>query len=588
MTQVRPPGVYQEALERRHTPITLVKSGVVGFIGIAERGPTNEPVKITGIPQFYETFGDLPEGGYLAPAVEAFFKNGGKECRIVRVAHHTGRSFGAFAARSQLRLADRAGQPTLLVSAHSEGQWGNQVLVSAGLQATRAQTFLTLDAREGDVEVTIRSTHGFRPGTLLRIYNEGQEHYRMLIDVTGKSLRWAASQPLPAPMLASAPTYVESVEFEMAIVTSFARERFADLSMDPASPAFVERIVNDRSRLVTVKALPSTSTAPDIYPANVTDIRLSGGQDGLHNLTPDDFIGMSAGPSDRTGMAVLELVDEVDLLAAPDVVWLFQQNAGREGMPFSTLKDVEVVHDAMISQCERLNDRYAIIDSPFPESTDRTREYRLGFDTAYGSLYFPWVKTFHKGRLVAIPPSGHVAGVIARCDAERGVHHPPANEAMEDVQDVALALRDEDVGYLNAEGINCIKYLNARGIRIWGARTMSSDSEWRYLNVRRIMNAINKSMSLNLQWVVFEPNLPSLWKAVSRNVTQFMMDLWRRGWFTGSVPEESFFVKCDDETNPPEERAAGRLIVEVGVAPVRPAEFLTLRLAQEMQAEESG
>jgi phage tail sheath protein FI len=257
-------------------------------------------------------------------------------------------------------------------------------------------------------------------------------------------------------------------------------------------------------------------------------------------------------------------------------------------MPFSTLKDVEVVHDALITQCERLNDRFALLDSPFPSSTDRTREYRMSFDTRYAALYFPWIVTTRRGRRIEVPPSGHVAGIIARCDEAMGVHRAPANEVLEGAEDLALALRDEDVGYLNSEGINCLKAVSGRGLRVWGARAMSSDPEWRFLNVRRVINAINKAMLQNLQWVVFEPNLPSLWKSVTRNVTDFMMDLWRKGFFTGALPEHAFFVKCDDETNPPEERAAGRMIVEVGVAPVRPAEFITLRLAQEMQETTSG
>lgn len=585
-TDVRPPGIYREAAERRFSPIRIGRTGIVGFVGLAERGPTNTPVRITSVPHFHEVFGDLPEGGFLAPAVTAFFRNGGKECRVVRVAHHTGRSFGEYATRAGAKLADRAGEPTIQVEAASEGIWGNQVIVSARLQPPRASTFLTLDAAEGSTEVTIRSTHGFRPGTLVRLHDGASEEYRFLVDVEGKTLRFAGDAPLPRSLSASAPTYVETVEFELTVVSPFARERFSDLSMDPGSPSFVERVVGARSALVRVRVLKSPSPPPVNYPADVVDVRLAGGQDGLHNVTPDDFIGMSGGPAERTGLAVLELSEDVDLLAIPDLMWVFGRNANRDGMPFSTLSDVSVVQDAMIAQCERLRDRFAILDSPFPESVERTREYRLMFDTRFAALYFPWIATTHRGERLVVPPSGHVAGVFARCDEEMGVHRAPANEVVEGAEDLSLLLRDEDVGYLNSEGINCLKSLSTRGLRVWGARTMSSDPQFRFLNVRRVLNAIGRAMNTNLQWVVFEPNVPSLWKTVSRNVNQFLMDLWRRGWFRGDTPEEAFFVKCDEETNPPEERDAGRLIVEVGVAPVRPAEFLTLRVAQEMQ--ESG
>jgi len=584
ITDVRPPGIYTETTEKRFTPIRVGRTGVVGFVGLAERGPTNQPVKITSVPQFYEVFGDLPEGGFLAPAVEAFFKNGGRECRVVRVAHHTGRSFGEFASSAAVRLLDRAGLPTLEVRAASEGLWGNQIVLSVRLQQPpRAQTILTLDAPEGATEATIRSTHGFRPGTLIKLSDGLVDEYRLLIDVEGKTVRWADERPLAHSFSMSAPTYVETVEFELNVSCPFARERFSDLSMDPASPAFCERVLADRSRLVRVRSLQSPSPAPANYPADASEIKLTGGLDGLHNVTPDDFIGMSEGPTERTGLAVLELVEDVDLLAIPDLMWLFRRNANKEGMPFSTLSDVQVVQDAMISQCERLNDRFAILDSPFPESADRTREYRLLFDTRFAALYFPWIVTTYKGQRLTLPPSGHIAGIFARCDEAMGVHRAPANEVLEGADDLSVLLKDEDVGYLNAEGINCIKSQSTRGLRVWGARAMSSDPQFRFLNVRRVLNAINRAMNHSLQWVVFEPNLPSLWKTITRNVNQFLMELWSRGWFCGDTPEEAFFVKCDEETNPPEVRDAGLLIVEVGVAPIRPAEFLTLRVAQEMQ-----
>lgn len=585
---VRPPGVYHEPTERRHTPITLGRTGIVGFVGLAERGPTNVPVTITSVQQFYDIFGSLPEGGFLAHAVEGFFKNGGRECRIVRIAHHTGRSFGDLAARASLRVPDSNGRPRLEISAFSEGQWGNQVRVTVKRQPPRAQTFITLDITEGSTEATVRSTHGLRTGTLVRIYNETHEHYRYLTDVFGKVIRWHEEAPLPMTMSASAPTYVETIEFEVAAVAPFMSERFADLSMSPASLSFLERTIAERSRLIRVHVLPSASEPPFDLPVDIVDQNLSGGEDGLHNVTPDDFIGMSLGPNARTGLAVLEAVEEVDLLAVPDVMWLFSRNQGREGMPFSTLKDVEVVHDALIAQCERLNDRYALLDSPFPKSPERTREYRLLFDTRFAALYFPWVVISTKEGPLSVPPCGHVAGIIARCDENIGVHRAPANEVITGVDELSMDLREEDVGYLNAEGIDCLRSIAGRGIRVWGARSMTTDSQYRFLNVRRTLNAINKAMNTHLQWVVFEPNVPSLWKTVTRNVTQFLMELWRKGYFKGSTPEEAFFVKCDEENNPQEERDAGRLIIDVGVAPVRPAEFLILRVAQEMHESSSG
>jgi len=585
---IRPPGIYDEVAEKRHTPISLGRSGVVGLVGMAERGPVNLPVRITGMPHFLDVFGDLQHGGFLAPAVKAFFSNGGQECHVVRVACGAGRSTGDVAASASLRLLDREGLPTLLVEASSEGVWGNRISVTSHIQPPRAQTFLTLDAQKGDCEATIRSTHGFRPGTLVRVYTEHAEEFRFITRVSGKSIGWSDDEPLGQGMAASAPTYVEPVEFQLSVRCPFARETFKDLSVNPSSPSYVERVVADRSRLIRVHSLSSRSSPPMNLPAEAEDLGLADGRDGLDGITPDDFIGMSGGPEERTGLFTLETVDEVDLLAAPDVLWLYSKNSGGGSGPFSTIKDVEVVHDAIVSQCERLGDRFALLDSPFPDDADRTREYRLSFDTGFAALYFPWISMEQGGSRLTVPPSGHVAGVVARCDADMGVHRPPANEVVRDAEDLAVLLRDEDIGYLNAEGINCLRTSSTRGLRVWGARTMSSDPQLKYVNVRRILNSINKAMNTDLQWVVFEPNTVSLWKTVTRNVTNFMLGLWRQGYFTGSTPEEAFFVKCDDETNPPGERDAGRMNVEIGVAPVRPTEFVVLRVAQEMQGASEG
>lgn len=593
-TDIRPPGIYTETAERRNEALTLGRSGVPGFVGLARRGPTNVPVKIASPGQFCDVFGELPEGGYLQPSVEAFFKNGGKECWIVRVAHRSGRSFGEPAARATRTFTSRRGGRALEVQAGSEGAWGNDVTVSFKPRTPRAQTFLTLDAATGDTSAVLRSTHGLRPGTLVRLHRDAFQTFRVLVGVEGKAVSWREDQPLEADLPSSAPSYVETVEFDLSVTAPFLREVFTDLSLHPASPNFIERIVADRSRLVRVTVLDSAEAAGRLpsdldLPAPVADVPLVGGLDGLWNVTPDDLIGMTGGLGDRTGLAALEIVEGVDLLAIPDALWLFRQNAGKEGRPFTTLKDVEVVHDAMIAQCERLNDRFALLDTPFPDDADRTREYRLMFDSRHAALYFPWIVMDRRGKPLAVPSSGHLAGIIARCDETVGIHKAPANEVLSDADDLTVLLRDEDVGLLNGEGINCLTSHGVRGLRVWGARTVSSDPGWRFLNVRRQLNAIHKTLSTGLQWVVFEPNVPSLWKTVDRNVTQFMMDLWRQGWFRGESPEDGFYVKCDDETNPPEGRDAGRLLVEVGVAPVRPAEFLVVHVAQEMQGlPESG
>ena len=187
-----------------------------------------------------------------------------------------------------------------------------------------------------------------------------------------------------------------------------------------------------------------------------------------------------------------------------------------------------------------------------------------------------------------VSPSGHVAGVFARCDNAMGPYRAPANEVIRGIFDMGRDLRDEDIGQLNKEGINCLKSLPQRGIRIWGARTASSDTAWRYVPVRRTVNAVISSVERGLQWAVFENNDRFLWKQLVHQVTSFLLELWQAGFFKGATPEDAFYVKCDEETNPPEVRDAGQVVVECGVAPVRPAEFVVFKVDSEIEERGSG
>ncbi len=536
---IRPPGIYTEPVPKRPVGIELARSGIPGFVGLAARGPVDSPIRIASIAQFLDTFGDLES--FLQPAVEGFFRNGGRECHVVRIAHRRGRSPGEFASCADRVLLDGRGTPSLHVQASSEGAWGNAIALTVERQPPRTQTFLTLDARMGADSATVRSTHGLGPGTLVRLSNDAGETFRYVRGIDGKEVHWDLMQPLSEALAASAPTYVEPVEFRLHVATPFAQEVFSDLSLHPASASYVMRAVNERSRLIRLalaEGAAATGAFPhaDDLPTAIDATALTRGADGLDGVTPDDFIGISAGPDMRSGLMSLDAIEEIDLLAAPDLMWLWTKNAGNSGVPFSNRSDVEIVQDAMISQCERLADRFALLDAPYPDDAGRMREYRLNFDSRFAALYFPWLRVERHGSIRSVPPSGHIAGLFARCDAATGPHRPPANEPLEDAQDLTLLLRDDDVGLLNGEGINCLVSQGNRGLRAWGARTASSDPAWRYINVRRVLNAINKSMNTGLQWVVFEPNTPSLWKTVARNTTGCLMERWKRGWFQGDTP----------------------------------------------------
>jgi hypothetical protein len=273
------------------------------------------------------------------------------------------------------------------------------------------------------------------------------------------------------------------------------------------------------------------------------------------------YIGKDNGPGQRTGLKCFDEIDEIALVAAPGVT-------------------SAAVHDAILSHCETRKDRFAILDSPetINGGVDRLARPR---DSKYGAYYFPWIQVYdpEKGNIY-VPPSGHVAGVYSRTDSERGVHKAPANEIVRGALGLRYNISKGEQDLLNPKGINCIRMMQGGAIRIWGARTLSTDSSWRYINVRRLFIMVETSIERATQWVVFEPNDHRLWKRVTRTIASFLTLLHRNGALMGETAEKAFFVKCDAETNPPEVVDAGQLIVEIGLAPVKPAEFVIFRIGQ--------
>lgn len=272
------------------------------------------------------------------------------------------------------------------------------------------------------------------------------------------------------------------------------------------------------------------------------------------------FIGRDGGPGARSGLKCMDEVDEIAIVAAPG-------------------QTSPAVQDALLSHCETRKDRFAILDSPetITGGVDKLPKPR---DSKYGAYYFPWIQVYDpdKGNIF-VPPAGHIAGVYSRTDAERGVHKAPANEIIRGALGMKYNVSKGEQDLLNPKGINAIRYMNG-AIRIWGARTLSTDPSWRYINVRRLFIMVESSIERATQWVVFEPNDHRLWKRVQRTISSFLTLLWRQGALMGTSPEQAFYVKCDDETNPPEVIDAGQLVVEIGLAPVKPAEFVIFRIGQ--------
>jgi uncharacterized protein len=296
--------------------------------------------------------------------------------------------------------------------------------------------------------------------------------------------------------------------------------------------------------------------------------RLAGGDDQLPTLQPTDFVGEDRGPGRRTGVQALEDIEEISICAVP-------------GMWSRT------VQSALIGHCERLKDRFAVLDAQRGLTVQGVLAFRSPLDSKYAALYHPWLTVVDPltNKDVVVPPAGHMAGVYAFVDNERGVHKAPANVVVQQIVgfDDDINTREQDL--LNPVGINALREFPFRGLRVWGARTLSSIPEWRYLNVRRLFIFIEDSIKQGTQWVVFEPNAEPLWALVTQAITNFLDSVWRTGALEGVKQEEAFFVRCDRSTMTEDDIANGRLIVQIGIAPVKPAEFVIFRFRQKTREQ---
>ena len=362
-------------------------------------------------------------------------------------------------------------------------------------------------------------------------------------------------------------------------------------------------------------------------------IPLTGGADGLALLRVYDCIGEDVDPLDsdavkaqkQRGLRVLEDVSEVAMVAVPDIhiqpraippkaplppcipdpclppgpppPAVPRARAVGDLPPVFSEGEIYQVQAAIVQQCETLRDRIALLDAPFAAARDdrlgvgAVRAWRSRFDSKYAALYYPWLRVVDPLRSGAsltrdIPPSGHVAGQYAQSDVQFGVHKAPANAPLVWTQDVTVVVNDDVHGVLNPVGINVIRPLPGRGIRIFGARAVSSDPDWRFVNVRRLLMMIEKAIDVSTQWAVFEPNDVVTRAKLHLVLTSFLLALWQQGALMGAAANEAFFVKCDEETNPASEREQGRLLAVVGVAPSQPFEFVILRVGRAYNAFE--
>ncbi len=561
--------------------MSIANTRITGFVGITQKGPMNEPTRLGNWDEFLEIFG-YTQDSYTSDSVFGFFKNGGADCWVVRVAHNPARGALASideAAGAEFIQLDDWNKPSLKISALNEGSWGNAIWVRCA-HAPAAQALLTRDLDIGSGEAYVNSTRGFEVGSTVRIYDRENSDYVVITEVQDKLIKWGTETPVNRRHRAAAPTHLEVLTFEIHVAMKDRREVFKNLQMHPTSRNYAPRVVSQRSRLVRLDDLGTRSPVPHNMPRVLPMTRLAGGRDGIDAITPEDFIGFDLGPGERTGLLALAANEEVALLAIPDAMWFYDREPG----PAGELK-AQRLQDQMISVCELQKDRFAILDIPQSKDIEWVRRWRRRTDSSYCAYYWPWLRAVASDdKARSMPPSGYMAGCYARKDLE-GVHNAPANVEIYGVEDVALRVTEDHIGILNAEAVNTFRI--QRGIRPWGARTASSDPEWRYVPIRRLFIMLRRSLESGFAWLAFEPNASSTWEITRRRVIEFLSELYTKGMLAGGNLEEAFFVKCDAETNPAEQVDSGIMICDIGVAPLHPAEFIMISLTQTMTTPSS-
>lgn len=563
MAEYLSPGVYVEEVDRGPKPIEGVGTAMAAFVGFTEKAEyvreiggelfvenlQNRPQLITNWSQYVERFGSFVPGINLPNSVYGYFMNGGSRCYVVSV-----RTF----PKAETTLMNAQGKPAISVRARQAGVDGMKLRVkvselalpapAAGSKKDKAAATATANAAVNANGEPEQSASGGEQTTSLASITPDAQSFTISIEKEVLPGNWKIVETL------------NEVKLQTVLVEEKKQVAFA-FKNNKASK-YVELSVSDELSIEKVLPREQEQTL-------MIDKKL------LEAPSASEFRG---DVTERKGLEGLEVLDDVTMLCVPDLMTT---------MPGEklNLEMVKAVQMNMIAHCERMGDRVAILDTPpdlTPQEVKRWRMDIAGFDTSYAAMYYPWIKVMDiaTDTPINMPPSGHLAGLWARSDNTRGVHKAPANEVLLGAIGLAYQTTKGEQDTLNPIGVNCVRAFPGRGIRVWGARTLSNDPAWRFINVRRLFNYVEKSIENGTQWVVFEPNNRKLWARVTRDVSSFLRTVWRDGALFGATPTEAFYVKCDDELNPVESRDLGRLIIEIGLSPVKPAEFVIFRVSQ--------
>lgn len=542
MPEYLSPGVYVEVVDRGPKPIEGAGTAMPVFVGFTEKAQIVETVDgevitedilgkaqlVTNWTQYVERFGGFVDGAYLPHAVYGYFLNGGSRCYVVSV---------KTIPKAQTALLNSEGKPQLIVRAKQAGFDGLKLRVR--VEAPELPAPADAGKKKGE-----KGEEGGAPETLSGPFTVTVEREK----ITGG---WQTKEVIHGVTLVE-----EEKEGKKQVSVKFK---------DNKAPELVEILIPEEADMPLAKFTPREQEQ---------SLKIENKM-----LAPPQASDFQGDVMERTGIEGLEELDDATMLVVPD---LMTPMPGQKSPDLTTIKAVQTM---MIAHCEKMGDRMAILDSPPNMKPAEIKKWRMdiaGYDSSYATLYYPWIEVSDPvtNRPKLVPPSGHMAGVWARNDNTRGVHKAPANEIIQGVTGLAYNVTKGEQDVLNPVGVNCVRAFPGMGIRVWGARTLSSNPSWRYLNVRRLFNYVAKSIERGTQWVVFEPNEPRLWDRIVRDVSAFLTNVWRDGALFGASPSQAFYVKCDAELNPPEVRDVGQLVIEIGMAPVKPAEFVIFRISQ--------
>jgi phage tail sheath protein FI len=583
MPEYLAPAVYVEETSFRSKSIAGVGTSTAAFVGLTTRGPSSAddgtlkgitPPLLTSVADYESYYGgpeslDLGAGpvpNYLAHAVRAFFENGGSRLYVARVLA-TGAAAASAAGGS---INDRDQNDPALTDATTVNLVGR--FKGGGSLENAPGTNLRVTLTQSELATTKANAVRMGPGTM--VHESGNFHVvgTSPFETTGTQQAWDA---LADTTPVTAVTLNLTVQEPGGAVLQFnhlglhaANPNYAGLVLGPNPPRTLDRLTNPVQLVVghDVKALDLRRA---LFRTQATrTIDLKGGKDGTGLPGIDSFTG---------ALNRLLALEDVAIVAAP----------GSSALGDATL--TAAVNAALVGHAEtRRAYRIAVLDAPPDQEPSDVRTLKSAIDSSYAALYYPWVRVANplaatdksQPTLLSLPPSGFVCGIYARTDIERGVWKAPANETITGALGLARDVRFGEQEVLNPLGINCLRFLPNRGFRVWGARTTSSDPEWIYVNVRRYFLYLEASIDQGTQWAVFEPNGERLWANIRSTVSDFLLNEWVSGALLGDAPEQAFFVRCDRSTMTQNDLDNGRLICLVGVAALKPAEFVIFRIGQ--------